>query len=214
MDKIPEGYVVNAAGHLVPEDQVREQDRLRDAVVRELVTEALDLSQRLAAFKAKALKDIADVVSIAAGKYGKHLGGRKGNVQLTSFDGKYQIRRAYAERVAFTEEIETAKALIDGCIVRWSEGASDNIRVLVDRAFRTDTKGQLKTTAVLELLRLEIDDEDWQTAMTALGDSIQSVGTCVYVRCYERIGMSDQYRAIPLDLAAVRELDAQAVSHD
>jgi hypothetical protein len=205
-DEIPEGYMLNAAGHLVPEDQVREQDKLRDEVARQLVTEALDLHQRLRRFKTRALRDIADMVAIAGQRYGVNLGGKKGNVQLTTFDGRYRVHRSYAERVAFTEEIETAKKLIDECIVRWSEGASDNIRALVDRAFRTDTKGQLKTTAVLELLRLDIEDEDWQTAMQALRDSIQSVGTAVYVRVYRRIGLSDMYEAIPLDLAAVREL--------
>ena len=39
--------------------------------------------------------------------------------------------------------------------------------------------------------------------MQAIKDSIQSCGTAVYVRVYERVGDSDQYQAIPLDLAAV-----------
>lgn len=200
---IPEGYMRNASGHLVPEDQVRDQDKLRDQVARELVEEAVELNARLTAFKRKALADIADLVEIAAERYDVRLGGKKGNVTAATYDGKYRVQRAYAERVTFTEELEAAKELINDCIMRWSEGANPHIRALVDRAFRTDSKGQIKTTAVLELLRLEIDDEGWLRAMDALKDSIQSAGTAVYIRVYKRIGDSDQYQAVPLDLAAV-----------
>lgn len=200
---IPEGYMQNARGHLVPRANVREQDLLRDEAARSLASHAGVLNQALADFKKKALKEIADVVTIAGEKYGVDLGGNKGNVSLSTYDGRYKVQRAVADRIQFTEEIEAAKALIHACIARWSEGANDNIRAIVDRAFRTDTKGQLKTAAVLDLMRLEIKDAQWTQAMEAIRDSIHTTGTAIYVRVYERIGDSDQYKAIPLDLAAV-----------
>ena len=203
LETIPEGYLKNAAGHLVPRANVREQDLLRDEVARNLASLGAILNQQLAAYKKQALADVADVVRIAAEKYGVDLGGKKGNVTLTSFDGRYKVQRSVAELIQFTEEIEAAKALINACIARWSEGANDNIRVIVDRAFRTDTKGQLKTSAIMELMRLDIEDEQWKLAMEAIRDSIQTNGTATYIRLYERIGDSDQYKAIPLDLAAV-----------
>ena len=202
-DFIPDGYMRNASGHLVPADKVREQDKLRDATVRALVADAIDANARLKAFKAKALADIADLVKISGEKYSVVLGGKKGNVNLISYDGKFKVVRSIADRIIFTEEIEAAKALINSCIDRWSEGASDNIRVLVDRAFSKDKTGQLKTGSVLELMRLEIADDEWKRAMQAITDSIQTTGTAIYVRVYERVGDSDQYQAIPLDLAAV-----------
>lgn len=200
---VPDGYMRNSTGHLVPIAQVREQDLLRDQVARDLVAQALEINKRLTAFKAKALGDIADLVRIAGERYDVKLGGKKGNVTVSSYDGRYRIVRQFSELISFTEELEAAKSLINSCIDRWSEGANDNIRALVDRAFRTDTKGQIKTAAVLELLRLEIEDDEWQRAMQAIKDSIQSIGTAVYVRVYERIGDSEQYRPISLDLAAV-----------
>ncbi|MDR0717082.1 MAG: DUF3164 family protein [Azoarcus sp.] len=200
---IPEGYMKNAAGHLVPMEQIREQDLLRDEVVRHLARRAEELAAELAAFKSRALSDVADLVRIAGEKYGATMGGKKGNVSLMSFDGCYRITRSVAERIIFTEELEAAKLLIDKCITRWSSGANPNIRALVDRAFRTDSKGQIKTAAVLELLRLEIDDDEWKNAMLAIRDSIQTAGTATYVRVYRRVGDSDQYETIPLDLASV-----------
>lgn len=200
---VPEGYMRNAVGHLVPEDQVRDQDKLRDSVTRDLIDMAKEIHDRLKHFKKNALSDIADVVQISADRYDVKLGGKKGNVSLISYDGKYKVVRSFAERLAFTEELEAAKELINRCITRWSEGANENIRALVDRAFRTNNKGQLRTQAILELLRLEIADEEWLRAMDALKDSIMVADTAVYVRFYERVGDTDQYKAIPLDLAAV-----------
>ena len=37
--------------------------------------------------------------------------------------------------------------------------------------------------------------------MEAIGEAVQVVGSRSYIRVYERVGESDQYRAIPLDIA-------------
>lgn len=201
---IPEGFMKNSRGHMVPDDQVREQDKLRNQVVMDLVKDALLLNTQLSDFKRRALNDIADLVSIAAEKYEVQLGGKKGNVNLVSYDGQYKVVRSVADRITFTEELEAAKALITECIDDWTQGSSNNVRALVDRAFKTNSQGQIKTGAVLDLIRLEIQDEKWVRAMEALKDSIQVNNTTTYIRIYQRIGMSDQYAAVPLDIAAVR----------
>lgn len=200
---IPAGFVKNAAGHMVPEEQVREQDKLRDQVARDLSAEAITLHAALKAFKARALADIADLVSIAGERYGVSMGGKKGNVSIISYDGQFKVVRSYADRISFTEEMEVAKEAVLGCVNAWAEGANNHLRAIVNRVFTPSRNGQIKTSDVLDLLRLEIDDEQWKSAMQAVKDSILVVGTAVYVRIYERIGSTDQYRAIPLDLAAV-----------
>lgn len=201
--QIPDGFMKNALGHLVPVAQVREHDLLRDQVAGSLAVRGKALSEALAEFKKAALADIADLVSVSAERYQVTLGGKKGNVSITTFDGQYKIERAYAERITFTEEIMAAKELIDQCIRAWSEGANSHLQVLVDRAFRANRQGELKTSDVLSLLRAEIDDPAWQAAMQALRDSIMVTGTAVYIRVYEREGDTDRYKPIPLNIAGV-----------
>lgn len=200
---VPAGYVRNAVGHLVPEGDVREQDKLRDQVARELSTEAIALNEALTRFKKKALGDIADLVSIAGERYGVSMGGKKGNVSVISYDGQYKVVRSYADRISFTEEMEVAKQMVLDCVNTWSEGANSHLRAIVNRVFTPSRNGQIKTADVLDLLRLEIDDDRWKAAMQAVKDSILVTGSAVYVRVYRRIGTTDQYLAIPLDLAAV-----------
>lgn len=200
---IPAGFVRNAIGHLVPVDQVREQDKLRDQVAIGLSQEAKALSLALKNFKKKALGDVADLISIAGERYGVQMGGKKGNVTIATYDGKFKVVRSYADRLAFTEEMEVAKVLVYDCIKAWSKGADNHLMAIVDRVFSPNRNGQIKTSDVLDLLRLEIDDASWKNAMQAVRDSILVSGSSVYIRVYERINGTDEYRAIPLDLAAV-----------
>lgn len=198
---IPEGFVKNAAGHLVPEHQVREHDKLRDSVARELATQAVAISEALAAFKAKALADIDDLIAISLERYNVKLGGKKGNVSITTYDGEFKIEKALADRLTFTEEILAAKELIYTCTRKWSVGANHHLMALVDRAF-IGRNGQIRTNDVLGLLRLEIDDPEWKTAMVALKDALQVNGKAVYIRVYQRTG-EDRYEPVNLGLAGV-----------
>jgi hypothetical protein len=200
---IPAGFMMDSRGRLVPESQVKEQDKLRDQIVTELAKEAQAINEQLGAFKRKALADIKDLIQIAADRYEVELGGKKGNVSLSSFSGEYKVQRVFADRITFTEELEAAKELFGRCLDRWTADASVNIRALVDRAFRVGRNGQIKTAELLGLLQLEIDDAEWQTACDALRDSIKIEGSTVYVRVYKRIPDTDQYRQITLDLASV-----------
>jgi hypothetical protein len=124
-------------------------------------------------------------------------------VTFYSFDGSLKINLAIAENMQFDERLQAAKALIDECITEWTQGSRAEIQVLVQAAFQTDKEGNINTGRVLGLRRLDIKDPRWKTAMQAIGESLQVVGSKEYVRFYERVGDSDQYRAVVLDIAGV-----------
>ena len=140
---------------------------------------------------------------MSAAEYGVKIGGSKGNVTLLSFDGRYKIQRAIAESLSFDERLQAAKELIDQCITDWSQGSSPEIRALVNDAFQVDQAGKINTGRVLGLRRLDIKDERWLKAMTAISEAVQVVGSKAYVRVYERVGDTGQYQPIPLDVAGV-----------
>ena len=202
-DQIPEGYMKDGKGRLVPLDVVKPIDIERNDTVIDLVKQAYALQSKMKAFKQKSLDEVQAFVDLSAEQYNKKLGGIKGNVQLLSYDGKYKVARSNSEYICFDERLQVAKELIDHCIKRWSEGSRPEIKALVQDAFQTDKQGKINTSRVLGLKRLDIQDKEWQEAMQAISDSTQTLESKTYVRLYERIGDSDQWKPIALDIAAL-----------
>jgi hypothetical protein len=200
---VPAGYWQDANGNLIPESKVKDIDKLRHQVVTDLCRMAEQHQAGLAAFKAAAMDDVAALVATSMEQYGVKTGGAKGNVTLSSFDGRYKLVRQMQDRIVFGEQLIAAKVLIDECVHTWAEGANDNIRALVNHAFQTDKEGKINTGRVLGLRRLDIKDAKWQDAMQAIADSIRTESTKPYVRFYKRDDTTQDYRPINLDVAAV-----------
>lgn len=199
-NQAPEGFVLNAKGHMVPVSMIKEIDKLRDEVVLDIVAKAKDLQTQMATMKAESMSQISDFVDLSAAEFDVKYGGAKGNVSLVSFDGKYKVQRSVGEHRVFDERIQAAKAKIDACITRWSEGSSDQIKALVELAFRVNNQGKIEVNQVLGLRQLNIQDKDWLSAMDAIAESIQVVGKTSYLRIYER-NEDGSYQQISLDIA-------------
>ena len=201
--EIPLGYWENAKGNLVPESKVKPIDKLRDQLVKELCSFAEVKSTDMTKFKLKTLGDVHAFIETSTEQYGVKTGGKKGNVTLMTFDGKQKVVLQMQDRITFGEQLQAAKLLIDKCVIRWSAGSNDNIKVLVNDAFQVDKEGLINTGRVLGLLRLDIQDEDWKLAMKAIADSRQVADTKPYLRFYKRADVSGDWKAISLDMAAV-----------
>ncbi|MPW30481.1 DUF3164 family protein [Agarivorans sp. B2Z047] len=200
---IPEGYRENANGCLVPEDQIKPIDLLRDELVLSIIEKAQALREAMTAFKLETMGEIADFVDLSAAEYNVKFGGSKGNVQLHSFNGRYRIARAVSEHRVFDERIQAAKTLIDECIKNWSDGADSRLMAMVDHAFRTNKQGRIDINQVLSLRSLDISDEKWKQAMDAIADAIQITGSSQYLRIYERNEKDGGYKQLPLDISTL-----------
>jgi hypothetical protein len=202
MTPTPEGYMKDAKGRLVPEHLVKPAPKLIDQTVRKILGYAEALSDRIARFKGHTYDDIATTIDLLAEQYGATLGGERGNVSLTSFDGTVRVQVSVQDRITFGPELEIAKALIYRCIGKWSSGSRPEILQLVDDAFQVSQEGKVNREALLRLRRLEIDDADWHQAMRALTDSIQVIGSREYIRIHRRDDPRGKWEQVPLDLAA------------
>lgn len=200
--EVPKGYMSDAQGRLVPKKSVKAVDQDRDALVRDLVKKSQGVSQALRAFKAEAMEAVKGFVQRSADEYGVSLGGAKGNVSLTTYDGQFKVTIAVSDYLTFDERLQVAKELIDNCIRRWSKGSRTEIKVLVEDAFKVDKQGKVDTKRILGLRRLEIHDEEWQRAMEAISDSVKVAVSREYIRLYSR-DENGMYQQMPLDLASV-----------
>ena len=198
---VPDGYKLDSQGRLVPIELIREIDLMRDELVLRLFALARLQAEELAKLKELMFSEIAAFISLSADQYDVTIGGKKGNVTLMSYDGRYRLQRAIQESLVFDERLQAAKALIDACLQRWSQGSQPEIKMLINDAFQVDKEGNINTGRVLGLRRLAITDPEWLQAMTAIGESLQVAGSRSYVRLYERVGESDKYVPLSLDLA-------------
>jgi len=195
-------YMTDSQGRQVPENMVKDIDKLRDQTVRRIADEAVKMKDELNRFKERIRSDIYSFVGKSAGEYGVKWGGKKGNIALTTYDGQFKLLVAMNDNIIFDERLQVAKELISKCLNKWSDGARQEIKLLVNDAFQVDKTGKISTTRVLGLRRLDIQDADWKKAMTAITESIQITGTKQYLRVYER-DANGEYQMIPLDVAAL-----------
>nr|DAI24797.1 MAG TPA: Protein of unknown function (DUF3164) [Caudoviricetes sp.] len=196
-----EEWAQDAKGRLIPKNMIKPQDLLRDQTVQIIVERFKECHDALKECKVKSMADISELEDIVAEKYQAKLGGKKGNLTLYSFDGKYKVVRSFADRIVFNEAAKSAEALFKECVLEWGNGADPKLVTLVNYAFETDKQGNLSASKIYGLLRLNIQDEKWQRAKQAIIDSMNVAYSKGYIRVYERVGDSDIYKAITLDIA-------------
>lgn len=194
-------FMEDPKGGLTPLDVIRPTDLLEDETVRRIMGFAKPLSAQVARFKQHTLDDILSLLALFDQQHGVKKGGRKGNVTLTSYDGTLKVQLAIADQITFGPELQSAKALVDECLLEWSDGARPELAAIVQRAFNTDKAGLVNRAELFSLLRLEIEDDRWKRAMTAIKDSIRPVGTKEYVRFYERADARSGWTPVTIDVA-------------
>ncbi|MEX3614805.1 MAG: DUF3164 family protein [Burkholderia gladioli] len=193
-------YRTDSRGRLVPLETIRPMDLARDDLVREVLFKALVLEAHATRLSQELLADIDTFIDLSAERYGAKIGGEKGNVTLTSFDGKVRILRVVPSTLTFDEGLQAAKALVDECVREWSIDSRPEIRALIENAFQVDKIGKISTERVLNLRTLDIVDPKWQRAMQALSDSIRIQYAAAYVRIERRNEQTNKFESIRFDL--------------
>lgn len=196
-------YMTGADGRLTPLELIKPADKLADETVRKVMGFALDLSAQIERFKAHTMDDLAGLDGLLEQQYGVVKAGNrgKGNRTYLSYDGCLKVTVQVADFVDFGPELQIAKQLIDECLNEWAAESRPEIRAIVTRAFNTDKEGQINRTEIFMLLRLDIEDERWQRAMTAIRDAMRVVGRKEYVRFAIRDDPTATWRSVTIDLA-------------
>jgi hypothetical protein len=173
-----EGYMRDAQGRLVPEAMVSAVDKLRDQTVRAIMARTFAEREGLVEFKRRAWEEIWAFLTLSAEQHGVAYRGKRGNITLTTYDGRYKLCVAVNDTIQFNEKL------------------------LVEDAFYVDKQGHINKNRILGLRRLAIEDGEWQEAMKAITESIQIASTKTYIRFYERV-KDGSYVQIPLDVVAL-----------
>lgn len=195
-------YLRDAKANLVPIGAIKATDLLMDELVHAMEVDALQLSAAIAAFKQRSFERIGEFQALLAQDFDTTIGGMKGNVTLSSFDGCAKVQIAVADRLELGPELQVAKTLIDECLVEWSADSHETVRAIVNRVFDVDKEGKISHAGLFMLLRVHSPDERWKRAMDAVRESMRVIGSKSYVRYYNRPVPTAAWRGIPLDMAS------------
>lgn len=201
---IPDGYVEDAKGHLVPIGMLTEYDKLKDEFILGIVAQAEAISCDLEAFKKSVINDTKALVDTARNEYGIKNANTKGNITISTFDGRYQVAVRMNDTLEFNEKLAIAKEQIDEYLRELTENAPDELKMLVAQAFEVDKKGNVSTSKVLPLLRLPIHHEKWEKAMLILKESITVSGSKAYIHIKKRDDATGEMKVIPLDSSKIQ----------
>lgn len=199
-------YMPRADGAIVPLELVKDEDLLRDQLVRELMAEAEAVSAQLAVFKARVFTNVHAFLDMIAEKYGAKArpGGDKGNVGLKTYDGTLQLVIQVANLIKFDDEgVLACKLLADECLTEWTADSMAEVRAIVTDAFRLKD-GQLNRGKLLGLFRYQFTDPRWIKAMEALRDAISVEGTKAYARFSRRPEPEAEWQNVSLDFATAK----------
>lgn len=191
-------YKTDAKGNLIPLANIKELDLARDDLVHEIFAAVQPAVDALDSAKQRAIADVRAFVELSAEKYGVKP-SKKGNITITSFDGKLRVNVAMKDVMMFDERLAAAKALIDECLTEWTQDSRSELRVIVQQAFDVDKDGHISTAKVLSLRSLKIEDAKWQRAMQALSDSLHTLATREYVRLYQRDEHTGEWALLSAD---------------
>lgn len=199
---IPAGYRKNAKGDLIQIATIRDSDLAIDEFVVEAAATWMELQRLIRDFKVKIFGDTQALLEMIAEKYKVERGGKKGNVQLFSYDGRWKLLVAVADNLSCGPEVQVGLQLIKNCLVRWTEISGPEVKTIVQDYVSPDANGNLSIAKLLALRRFKIADAEWNQAMTAIGDALMVVSTKQYMRLYQR-NEAGSYISIPLDIAAL-----------
>lgn len=194
-----ETTMTDARGNKVPTRYVRAEDKKRDRLVKKHFAQALKLNAALQQFKAGLMTDTESFVADMKEEHNILRGGKKGNLTLTSFDGSLRFEIAQHDSIAFNEKLQFAQDLISQWIRGKANGVDADLQKLIDDAFYA-VRGTIRTSRILGLLRLDIKDDNWLSAMKLIRESIQVSSSKEYIRFYRK-QPDGSFEYLPLDIS-------------
>lgn len=195
-------YMRDPKGRLVPLETIAPFDLLMDETVRKIAYFAAELRDQIARYKQHTMDDVLGLKALLAQEHKVTIGGEKGNITLTSFDGLTKVTLKIADVTVFGPELQAAKVKVSECLRTWTEGAPPELRAIVENAFAVDQEGKINRSNLLYLLRLNIDHPTWREGMDLIRKAERPMGTKEYVQVHVRKAVGDRWEHVAIDVAA------------
>lgn len=204
MNTLPENFVRRPDGSYIDLTTLEPRKQLRHELVTKLFPLAEAEEERLIDLKRLALAEMHAYRDMMMEEYGVKVDGRAGGFAIRSECGTMLIKLDITKHITFTEELQSAKALIDQFLEQeLKKGGSPYVAEIVEKVFRINSKGRLDTYGILGLRAHKFDDPLWKQAMKAIDDAICRDSSTSYIRFYRVDPDRKVETIVALDLAKV-----------
>ncbi|GFE94842.1 DUF3164 family protein [Acetobacter persici] len=138
-----------------------------------------------------------------AGRFGR-AGGERGTMTITTMDQLRKVTVTTAKYESVTGSVMAAQALVNQVLEDITVDVNPNLRALVNNAFVRDEKtGNISVEKLKGLKGFELDHPLWPDAQRAIEDSIQTIGSRLQIRFYEREKSDLDWKQIPLQFSSL-----------
>ena len=199
---IPNNLWKGRDGRFTLDSEVKDYEKLREAVLSPLFVRWMALHAELADLKAQMSEDVENLLALCADQYGVKPRGTKGNITLYQYDGSFMLQRKIQERQRFSERLFAAEELVRQCLEDWSNDARSELKTLIMGAFERNKEGDIRRSELIRLRSLKIEDERWKQAMAIIAEAEEIVESSTYFQVFRR-DSTGAYQSVLLDFSAV-----------
>lgn len=198
-------YMINGRGEKVHVDLIKGDELMRDTLVNALLADAEVFRGMLAEFRAKSEQRVEEYMNTLMEKYRINAMARskKGNITLENYASTAKIQIAVQDKLAFDEKIQLAKMKFDEYFEQVTAQSSEEIKLLINKAFDVDKEGNVDVKKILELRSYDIRHPKWVEGVALIEEAKKVVHSKRFIRFYRRNDPDAKWEHVSLDLAAV-----------
>ncbi len=189
-------------GSFIPFGKLEPREQLAHDLTKKVVRYANNFSDLLLKFKTETIAELVAYRHMMLEEYSIKVGGKAGGITLRTADKKARVQLAISTTITFNEDLEAAKILIDECLEEWAETSGPEIREIITKVFKVNTKGRLDTQGILGLREHKFDHPKWTKAMEAIEAAICRDNQTSYLYFFHTDDNGVEHR-ISLDFANV-----------
>ena len=203
VDVLPTNLWRGRDGRFTLESEVKEYEKLREAVLAPLFERFMSLHAEMADLKAQMMDDVENLLALCADQYGVKPRGSKGNLTLYRYDGEFMLKRQIQDRSRFSERLFAAEELVKQCLEEWSVDARSELKTIFMAAFERNKEGDIRRSELIRLRGLKIDDPRWNKAMGIIAEAEEIIESASYFQVHKRMP-TGEYQSVLLDFSAIQ----------
>ncbi len=198
-------YYTDPMGQKVPAKYIKKYDKLRDQIASQIFRDWEAEEARLRKLKTATLERVDRLQAAAAAEADvKDLGGKAGNIQFRSFDGRITVAVDAAKKTEFDERLALAQQLIMEAVREIAADVKNHDLVeIATKAFEPRRSGNLDMQRIRDLRKYNVSHPKWKKACEIISECERVIGHRRYIRVTVRQTPDQTPRPIVLDVAAL-----------